>query len=217
MPLQFYLQWVSLFLSLYSPLTSCKKSEKINEPFPRKQWKCLFLDQFAQFWAKRKIFLKNPLRSFLRLYSPLTSCKKSEKTNEPFPRKLKCLFLDQFWAKRNFFVKNPSMSFLSLYSPITSCKKSEKTNEVFPRKQWKCLFLDQFRALLGQTRIFPKNPFRSLLSLHSPLTSCKKIRKNKWAISKKTMKMSIFWPIWAILGQTKIFPEKSIEVIFKLL
>ena len=58
----------------------------------------------------------------------------------------------------------------------------------------------QIWALLGQTRIFPKNPMRSLLSLYSPLTSCKKSEKNKRAVFKKTMKMSIldqFGHFWA--------------------
>ena len=101
------------FLSLYSSLTSCNKSEKSNERFSRKQWKCLFLGQFANFWpdfSQTRNFPKNPVTSLLSLYSPLTSCKKSEKSNEPNLRKSKkCPFLHHFgpiWAKYDFFQKS---------------------------------------------------------------------------------------------------------------
>ena len=39
--------------------------------------------------SKSRIFFKNPVLSLFYLYSPLTSCKKSEKSLEPFLRKLR--------------------------------------------------------------------------------------------------------------------------------
>ena len=74
-------------------------------------------------------------------------------------------------------------------------------------------------ALLGQMRSFPKNPFRLLLSLYSsPQLHAKKNRRDKCAVSKQTINMFIFGPIWARFGQigpNEKFRKKSIEVTFK--
>ena len=56
-----------------------------------------------------RIFPKNWDLSVLSVYGSLTSCKISEKTNEPIPRKALSLFY--------------------VYGPLTSRKKLEKTNE----------------------------------------------------------------------------------------
>ena len=91
---------LSLFY-LYSPLTSCKKSEKSLEPFlgklryrPTNQPNMKVCD-FGLIWRPFREYLQNQefsskIRlSLFYLYSPLTSCKKSEKFLEPFLKKLR--------------------------------------------------------------------------------------------------------------------------------
>ena len=87
------------FLPL-KPLTSCKKSEKFLEPFLRKlghqqtNQPNIEVSDFALIWRRFpkylqiKIFIKNLALSLFYLYSPLTYCTKSEKSFEPFLRKL---------------------------------------------------------------------------------------------------------------------------------
>ena len=99
---------------------------------------------FGPFWpnlGQRRIFPKNRSKSLLSLYGPLTSCKVSEKTNVPIPRKMgKSPFLGYFgpfWpnlGQTRIFPKNRAPSDMSLYGPLTSCKVSEKSNEPIPRK-----------------------------------------------------------------------------------
>ena len=50
-----------------------------KSPFWTQKWPVL--PNFRQ----TRIFAKNPTLSLLHPYGPLTSCKKSEKTNEPIP------------------------------------------------------------------------------------------------------------------------------------
>ena len=79
-------------------------------------------------------FFKNPALSLLYLYSPLTSCKISEKSLDSFLRKLhyqptnqisKCLILSSFGDvfanifKSRIFFKNLAVSLFYLYSPLT--------------------------------------------------------------------------------------------------
>ena len=64
---------------------------KNNDSILRKSPKTLFLGLFRPFspiFQKMRIFLKNPALSLLCLYGPLTSCKISEKTDEPIMRKV---------------------------------------------------------------------------------------------------------------------------------
>ena len=64
---------------------------KTNDSILRKSPKTLFLSLFRPFFPifqKMKIFPKNPALSLLCLYGPLTSCKISEKNNEPIMRKV---------------------------------------------------------------------------------------------------------------------------------
>ena len=82
--------WAMPISSVYKTLTSCKKSEKSNEQILRKVRKC-------QFWAQKcpisailgiiRVFLKKLAPSLSSVYWTLTSCKKSEKSNEPILRK----------------------------------------------------------------------------------------------------------------------------------
>ena len=90
---------LSLFY-LYSPLTSCKKSEKSLQPFLRKllyqptNQRNMKVSDFGLIWRtfrkylQIKSFFKYQVPRLFYLYSPLTSCKKSEKSFEPFLRKL---------------------------------------------------------------------------------------------------------------------------------
>ena len=83
---RFHSNWRS-----YLVLTSGQKPKKSLEPFLRKISKCLILGSFGDLFAnisKPRSCLKNPALSLFYLYSPLTSCKKSEKSSEPFLRKL---------------------------------------------------------------------------------------------------------------------------------
>ena len=76
----------------YLVLTSGQKLKKPFEPFLRKISRCLILGYFGDLFAnisKSRIFFKNPTLSLSYLYSPLTSSKKSEKSFEPFLRKLR--------------------------------------------------------------------------------------------------------------------------------
>ena len=63
-----------------------KKSEKSNEAILHKVKKTLFLGSFLPKFAQ-KIFLKNRASSHFGHYHFASVCKKSEKTNEPIPRK----------------------------------------------------------------------------------------------------------------------------------
>ena len=65
---------------------------KTNDSILRKSPKTLFLGLFGPFFPifqKMRIFPKNPALSLFIIYGPLTSCKISEKTNEPIPRKVR--------------------------------------------------------------------------------------------------------------------------------
>ena len=65
---------------------------KTNDSILRKSPKTLFLGLFRPLFPifeKMRIFPKNPALSLFYIYGPLTSCKKSEKTNEPIPRTLR--------------------------------------------------------------------------------------------------------------------------------
>ena len=67
-------------------------SEKTNDRILKYNQKCLFLDHIGPFLpnlGKTRIFPKNRAMSLFYVYKPLTSYKKSEKTNEPIPRKLR--------------------------------------------------------------------------------------------------------------------------------
>ena len=123
------------------------KPKKSLEPFLRIIAKYLILGYFGDIFtniSKSRIFLKIRLWLFY-LYIPLTSCKKSEKSLEPFQRKL--------------------------------LPTNQPTNQ--------CWFGELF-ANISKSRIFFKNPALWLFYLYSPLTSCKKIRKNLRAVCEKT-------------------------------
>ena len=84
---RFHSNWRS-----YLILTSGQKPKKSLQLFLRKISKCLILGQFGDLFAnisKSRFFFKNPALWRFYLYSPLTSCKKSEKSLEPFLRKLR--------------------------------------------------------------------------------------------------------------------------------
>ena len=110
---------------LYSPQTSCKTWEKFSEPFLRKlryqptnQPSNANLETFWRISPNQYFFFKNRALQLFYLYSPLTSCKKSEKCLELFLRKL-CYqttnqpitnntnFIGPGWHRSNKW-KNPS-------------------------------------------------------------------------------------------------------------
>ena len=65
---------------------------KTNDSILRKGPKTLFWGLFGPFspiFQKMRIFQKNRALSLLSIDGPLTSCKISEKTNEPIPRKVR--------------------------------------------------------------------------------------------------------------------------------
>ena len=83
---RFHSNWRS-----YLVLTSRQKPKKSLEPFLRKIWKCLY---FGLIWRSFREYLQ--IEDFLKKsgpvaflpFSPLTSCKKSEKPLDTFLRKL---------------------------------------------------------------------------------------------------------------------------------
>ena len=84
---RFHSNWRS-----YLVLTSGQKPKKSLEPFLRK----ISVSDFGLIWRLfcenlqiKKFFFKNPALSLFYLYSPLTLCKISEKSFEPFLRKLR--------------------------------------------------------------------------------------------------------------------------------
>ena len=100
-----------------------------------------FSGRKCRHYGKIRIFGKKPLGSFYDPPSPLTLCKKSEKTNEPILRKVqKTLFSGHFGRARArlggtiIFLENPASSLSSPYQVTPLCKKLEKTNERLLRK-----------------------------------------------------------------------------------
>ena len=74
----------------YLVLTSGQKPKKLLEPFLRKisVWFWANLETFSRISPDQEFFFKNPALWLFHLYNPLTSCKKSDKSVEPFLRKL---------------------------------------------------------------------------------------------------------------------------------
>ena len=60
---------------------------KTNDSILRKSPKTLFLGTFGLIFSQMRVFPKNWALSLFCVYGPLTSCKISEKTNEPILRK----------------------------------------------------------------------------------------------------------------------------------
>ena len=82
---------VSFKLKVIFSINLGQKPKKSLEPVLRKISKCLILGQFGGLFANisKSIFsFKNAVLSLFYLYSPLTSCKKSEKSLELFLSKL---------------------------------------------------------------------------------------------------------------------------------
>ena len=104
-------------LSLYSPLTSNKESEKSLEPYTGKRSKSLFSGQFGPEMPENRktdIFSKNRALSLFSPYTALTSYKESEKSLEPFSgKRSKSLFSGQFGPEmpvRPNFLKNENFA-----------------------------------------------------------------------------------------------------------
>ena len=141
-----------------------------------------------------RLFSKKLIMSILSIYECLTSCKKSEKTNERFFRY--CMNAD-FWRNvKCFKIKIPNlnqirifskkliMSILSIYECLTSCKKSEKTKWTSSSgTAWTQIFWRNVKCFkikipnLNQIRLFSKKLIMSILSIYECLTSCKKSEK----------------------------------------
>ena len=104
---------------LYSPLTSCKKSEKSLEVFLRKlryqptnqPTKAsnfgLIWRPFHEYLQIKIFFQKSSSVAFLPLQS-LTSCKKSEKSIEPFLRKLRSSMYNWGDLTKNLKINKPN-------------------------------------------------------------------------------------------------------------
>ena len=130
--------------------------------------------------GQTRIFQKKSALSLLSVYECLTSCQKSEKTNEQNFRYWGERSVDQNWPKMTnleqtrIIEKNPTLSLLSVYECQNSCQKSGKINEQIFRYWGEHWFVDQKcpkMTNLGQTRIIKKNPALSLLKVYEFLTS----------------------------------------------
>ena len=118
----------------YSPLTSCKRSEKTNEAILRKIPKTSFLGHFWPFLAifgQIRISPKNRAPSVFCTYGPLTSCKKSEKTNEPILRKVRHGQTDrrtdwqkQFYRTLELFKFGSNLKMMNLMLPMLCLRKN---------------------------------------------------------------------------------------------
>ena len=100
-----------------------------------------FSNHKRRHYGEIRIFGKKPLGAFYDPPTPLTLCKKSEKTNEPIFRKVqKTLFLSRFGRARarmggtRIFLENPASSLSCPHQVTPLCKKLEKTSERLLRK-----------------------------------------------------------------------------------
>ena len=120
----------------YLVLNSDRKQKKSFEPFLRKNMKVsdfgLIWRHFRKYLQNKFFVFKNPTLSLFYHYSLLTSCKKSEKSFEPFLRKLRYQPTNQptkyrvsdfglIWRRfreylqiKNFFEKSDYVTFLTL-------------------------------------------------------------------------------------------------------
>jgi len=136
----------------------------------RKKWQCLIWPFDADFMETR-IFVKNLALSLFYIHDPLTSCKKSEKSEERFPN------CPQTRIFRNMIPR----SFCSLYFYLALCKKLKKSDERILRyigKWWILAQIWPFDPNFRTIRIFVKNLVLSLFIIYDPLTSCKKSEKS---------------------------------------
>ena len=84
---RFHSNWRS-----YLVLTQGQKPKKLLEPFLRKISKWLFwanMETFSRISPNQELFFKKPALWLFCLYSPLTSCEKSQKSLQPLLRKLR--------------------------------------------------------------------------------------------------------------------------------
>jgi len=80
---------IVLFYTSHYVLASCKKLKISNERILRYKTKCLFWAQICPIYpnfGQTRIFNKNRALSLFSQYGCLSSCKKSEKNNEPILR-----------------------------------------------------------------------------------------------------------------------------------
>ena len=109
---------------------------KIVRAVSEKSWKNLIFGHFLPSGGRAKFFLG--MRSSLSSspYWGLTSCKKSEKTNDSIFHKVrKSVILGQILpflpsgGRAKFFFENRASSLCLVYWRLTWCKKLEKTND----------------------------------------------------------------------------------------
>ena len=99
---------------------------------------------------------------------------------------------------------------LTILNPLlwdALCKPIMADQHKSNKKELKMTFFGHFWVDLYQTRILPKNPDRSLLSIHSPLTSYKKSEKTNEPFPKENYENVYFWAIWELLGMILAKPE----------
>ena len=111
-----------------------------------KTWFYSFSACLSALSAQTRIFENAAYGFFERYHGPLNACKKLEKSNEPFLRKVwKTLFLGKlgpFWAHlspqgglRIFFQKSKNVIFLLLWL-LTIMQKIRKNQWADPEKNW---------------------------------------------------------------------------------
>ena len=130
-----------MYLSLLLFDTFWWKMSKIGQTVLEILTKRWFLRVKCRHYGKIRIFGKWPLGPFYDPPCPLTSCKKSEKSNERILKKMRktpfLVIFGHIWAqmgRTGIFFKNPASSLSFPYWTTSSCKKSEKSNERIPRK-----------------------------------------------------------------------------------
>ena len=98
--------WFGHFLPLIPPYLHAKDQKKVM----KQSWEKRQRPYFRPFLPQRpkiRIFPKNRAPSVFIIYGPLTSCKKSEKSNEPILRKVRCWQTDGLteWQKQFYRIQ----------------------------------------------------------------------------------------------------------------
>ena len=99
--------------------------------------------------SNQDIFFKNPALWLFYLYSPLTSCKKSEKSLKPFPRKQHCQPNNQPIISNNTELKT-SLTPVQKRKIFKNCSNKTQLLRIFNKYvSTKSFFLDLILFCLG--------------------------------------------------------------------
>lgn len=156
-------------------------------------WVVLFFPKnFSTRFLRQKSF-----ESVLRLYSAITSWKKSERFHALSLQISRSLILNPFWPK-NFKIKFFPKSFLSQFWTFISMQLHGKYQKIIgntPQKNHFWPLLGDFWYKRPKTIFFHKKSIRLILGLYASLSLGKKVPENlQGPIFHKTWKTSFLGP-----------------------